>query len=149
MFATYIPAILEYLSSHTIYHGSYKLPDGRKWEPLMYTLKLMLIGINAPDLQAALDRTSCLLLLSFPWNCDNLGYSISCLICSRTPVPRTPKGNERQFKLVGFELLGSIEYSICHVYTCKKSVTILIINSYWFFSPHQCVQYVPQSAVQI
>ena len=34
MFATYIPAILEYLSSHTIYHGSYKLPDGRKWEPL-------------------------------------------------------------------------------------------------------------------
>ncbi|XP_073250943.1 calcium-activated potassium channel subunit alpha-1-like isoform X3 [Porites lutea] len=30
MFATYIPAILEYLSSHTIYHGSYKLPDGRK-----------------------------------------------------------------------------------------------------------------------
>ncbi|XP_078383482.1 calcium-activated potassium channel subunit alpha-1-like isoform X3 [Oculina patagonica] len=30
MFATYIPAILEYLSSHTIYHGSYKLPEGRK-----------------------------------------------------------------------------------------------------------------------
>ncbi|XP_029205879.2 calcium-activated potassium channel slowpoke-like isoform X3 [Acropora millepora] len=30
MFATYIPAILEYLSSHTVYHGSYKLQDGRK-----------------------------------------------------------------------------------------------------------------------
>lgn len=30
MFATYIPAILEYLSSHTKYHGSYKLPEGRK-----------------------------------------------------------------------------------------------------------------------
>ncbi|XP_020623677.1 calcium-activated potassium channel slowpoke-like isoform X2 [Orbicella faveolata] len=30
MFATYIPAILEYISSHTIYHGSYNLPEGRK-----------------------------------------------------------------------------------------------------------------------
>ncbi|XP_066022810.1 calcium-activated potassium channel subunit alpha-1 isoform X6 [Pocillopora verrucosa] len=30
MFATYIPAILEYLGSHTVYHGSYKLSEGRK-----------------------------------------------------------------------------------------------------------------------
>lgn len=30
MFATYIPAILEYLGSHTVYHGSYKLSEGRR-----------------------------------------------------------------------------------------------------------------------
>jgi len=34
---------------------------------------------------------------------------------SRTPVTRTLKGNEKQFKLAGFKLSGSIEYSIFHV----------------------------------
>ncbi|RMX55773.1 hypothetical protein pdam_00020909 [Pocillopora damicornis] len=33
MFATYIPAILEYLGSHTVYHGSYKLSEGRNFLP--------------------------------------------------------------------------------------------------------------------
>ena len=41
MFATYIPAILEYLSSHSIYHGSYKLQEGRKWDLAEFWFALM------------------------------------------------------------------------------------------------------------
>jgi len=36
-------------------------------------------------------------------------------IYSRTPVTRTLKGSEKQFELAGFRVIGSIEYSICHV----------------------------------
>ena len=36
MFATYIPAILDYMSSHTEYHGAYKPTEGRKY--VKYTI---------------------------------------------------------------------------------------------------------------
>ena len=37
------------------------------------------------------------------------------MVYSRTRVTRTVKENKKQFELVGLELSGSIEYSMCQV----------------------------------